>query len=393
MLLSIALIFLIGMTSGWLCSKLRLPSLTGMILAGAVIGPYILNFIDDSVLSISSELRKIALIIILIRAGLTLNISDLKKVGRPAVLMCFVPACFEISGMIILAPKFLGVSLMDALMIGAVVGAVSPAVIIPEMIKIIDEKRGTEKGIPQLILAGASVDDVFVIVIFTVFMGLAQGKKASLFSFVNIPVSIILGTAIGIASGVVLSVLFEKRRIRDTAKCMIILSIAFILVYAEDKLETQATFSALVATMFIGIALRRRIDETAGRLSLKFNKLWFAAEIFLFVLVGAAVDLRCVYKTGFAAAALILCVLLFRMAGVFLCLIKTKLTFKERIFCMLAYLPKATVQAAIGGIPLSAGLSCGDTVMSIAVLSILITAPLGAFLIDFTYTKLLEKEQ
>lgn len=392
MLLSIALIFLIGMALGRLCSKLRLPSLMGMVITGIIIGPYSLNCIDDSILSISSELRKIALIIILIRAGLTLNVSDLKKVGRPAVLMCFVPACFEICGMMILAPKFLGVSLLDAAIIGAVVGAVSPAVIVPKMIKLIDEKRGTEKGIPQLILAGASVDDVFVIVMFTVFIGLAQGKKISFFTLINIPVSIILGIAAGIMAGIVLSALFRKFHMRDTVKIMVILSVAFILVYVEDKLETPITFSALVSIMFIGIALQKRRNTVAERLSLKFNKLWCVAEIVLFVLVGATVDLHYVSKTGLAAIVLIFSVLLFRMAGVLLCLLKTNLTIKERAFCMIAYLPKATVQAAIGGIPLSLGLSCGNTVMSIAVLSILITAPLGAFLIDLTHMRLLEKE-
>lgn len=392
MLLSIALIFLIGMTLGWLCSKLRLPSLMGMVITGIIIGPYSLNCIDDSILSISSELRKIALIIILIRAGLTLNVSDLKKVGRPAVLMCFVPACFEICGMMILAPKFLGVSLMDAAIIGAVVGAVSPAVIVPKMIKLINEKRGTEKGIPQLILAGASVDDVFVIVMFTVFIGLAQGRKISFFTLINIPASILLGIAAGIMAGIVLSAFFKKYHIRDTVKIMVILSVAFILVYVEDKLETPITFSALVSIMFIGIALQKHRNTVAERLSLKFNKLWCVAEIVLFVLVGATVDLHYVSKTGLAAVVLIFSVLLFRMAGILLCLLKTKLTIKERAFCMIAYLPKATVQAAIGGIPLSLGLACGNTVMSIAVLSILITAPLGAFLIDLTHMRLLEKE-
>lgn len=392
MLLSIALIFLIGMTSGWLCSKFRLPSLMGMVITGMIIGPYALNCIDNSILSISSELRKIALIIILIRAGLTLNISDLKKVGRPAVLMCFVPACFEICGMMIFAPKFLGVSLMDAAIMGTVVGAVSPAVIVPKMIKLINEKWGTEKSIPQLILAGASVDDVFVIVIFTAFIGLAQGMEISAVTLINIPVSIVFGIAVGIMTGIVLSAFFKKFHIRDTAKIMIILSVAFMLVYVEDKLETSITFSALVAVMFLGIALQKRRKIVAERLSLKFNKLWCVAEIVLFVLVGATVDLHYVSKTGFAAVALIIGVLLFRMAGVFLCLLKTKLTIKERAFCMIAYLPKATVQAAIGGIPLSLGLSCGNTVMSVAVLSILITAPLGAFLIDLTYMRLLKKE-
>ena len=384
MLLSIALILLIGMTAGWLCTKLHLPALIGMIFTGIIIGPYALDLIDGSVLDISAQLRKIALIIILTRAGLTLNVADLKKVGRPAVLMCFLPATFEMIGMIIVAPKLLGISVLEAALMGSVIGAVSPAVIVPKMIKLIDEGWGTEKSIPQLILAGASVDDVYVIVLFTAFTGLAQGEKVSAVSFVNIPVSIILGIATGTLTGIVLAKLFTKFHIRDTAKVLIFLSVSFLLVTAEDCLSTPITFSALIAVMFIGTALQKYAKPAAKRLSLKFNKLWVGAEIMLFVLVGATVNIKYTISAGFAPVVVIFAVLCFRMLGVFLCLLKTDLNLRERFFCMIAYTPKATVQAAIGGIPLAMGLPCGEIILTVAVLSIIITAPLGAFLIDLS---------
>lgn len=390
MLLSIALILLIGMFAGWLCSKLRLPGLLGMIITGIILGPYVLNLIDASILNISSELRKIALIIILTRAGLTLNINDLKKVGRPAIMMCFIPATFEVIGMVILAPMLLGVTVLEAAIMGAVVGAVSPAVIVPKMIKMIEEGYGVEKGIPQLILAGASVDDVYVIVLFSAFTSLASGTGVSVMSFVNIPVSIILGIIAGLLVGLVLSYLFIKVHMRDTVKVIIFLSTAFILVSMENALNTPITFSALISVMFMGIALQKKKKEAAVRLSVKYNKMWVCAEIVLFVLVGATVDISYAASAGIAAVILIFGVLIFRMAGVLLCMVRTKLNFKERLFCMFAYMPKATVQAAIGGIPLSMGLSCGNIVLTVAVLAIIITAPLGAFIIDLTYKKLLK---
>lgn len=389
MLLSISLILLVGMLAGWLCTKLKLPSLLGMIVTGILLGPYMMNCIDSSILNISSELRKIALVIILIRAGLTLNIDDLKKVGRSAIMMCFVPAVFEILGMVILAPRLLGISLLEAAIMGTVIAAVSPAVIVPKMIKIIDEGYGVEKGIPQLILAGASGDDVFVVVLFTAFTGLAQGGNISAMSFVNIPISILLGIVIGIAVGFVLAKFFEKVHIRDTAKVLIILSISFILVTIEACINFAITFSALIAIMFIGIAMQKHRNIVAQRLSLKFNKLWVGAEILLFVLVGATVNLNYVAVAGMSAVILIFGVLVFRMIGVFICLLGTKLNRSEKIFCMLSYTPKATVQAAIGGVPLAMGLSCGNIVLAVAVLAILITAPLGAFFIDLTYKKFL----
>lgn len=391
MLFSIALILIIGMFMGWLCKQLKLPALLGMIVTGIVLGPYVLNLIDSSILNISAELRKTALIIILTRAGLTLDITDLKKVGRPAVMMCFIPASLEIIGMILIAPKLLGITQLDAAIMGAVVAAVSPAVVVPKMIKLIEEGYGTDKGIPQLILAGASVDDVFVIVMFTAFTGLAQGNNINIMSFINIPVSIVLGIAVGLAVGTALAFYFRRVHMRDTIKVLIFLSISFIMVTIEDRISLPITFSSLIAIMFIGVALQKKRYEAAKRLSLKFNKLWVCAEILLFVLVGASVDISYAASAGIAVIALIFGVLIFRMIGVFICLLGTRLNKRERLFCMLAYMPKATVQAAIGGVPLAMGLECGNIVLTVAVAAILITAPLGAFMIDLTYKRFLNR--
>ena len=391
MLKSIALIMLIGMSAGWVCRKVKLPGLLGMLFTGIILGPYVFNLLDSSILLVSADIRKIALVIILTRAGLTLNLEDLKKVGRPAFLMCFVPATFEMIGMIILAPRLLDVSLIEAAVIGAVVAAVSPAVVVPEMIKLMEEGYGTKQGIPQLILAGASVDDVYVIVMFTAFTSLAQGSNVSVMSFVNIPVSIIFGIIIGIIIGKALAVVWKKVHIRDTVKAAIFLSVALLLVGVEASLNTPITFASLISVMFIGIALKKDRPEVAFRLSQKYNKMWVWAEVMLFVLVGATVDIGYVAYAGVSAIVIIIGALIFRMAGVALCMAGTKLKLKERAFCMLAYTPKATVQAAIGGVPLSMGLACGNTVLIVAVLAIIITAPLGAFAIDMTYRKLLKK--
>lgn len=391
MLKSIALIMLIGMSAGWVCRKVKLPGLIGMLFTGIILGPYVLNMLDSSILLVSADIRKIALVIILTRAGLTLNLEDLKKVGRPAFLMCFVPATFEMIGMIILAPRLLDVSLIEAAVIGAVVAAVSPAVVVPKMIKLMEDGYGTKQGIPQLILAGASVDDVYVIVMFTAFTSLAQGGNVSVMSFVNIPVSIIFGIIIGIIIGKALAVVWKKVHIRDTVKAAIFLSVALLLVGVEASLNTPITFASLISVMFIGIALKKDRPEVAFRLSQKYNKMWVWAEVMLFVLVGATVDIGYVAYAGVSAIVIIIGALIFRMAGVALCMAGTKLKLKERVFCMLAYTPKATVQAAIGGVPLSMGLACGNTVLIVAVLAIIITAPLGAFAIDMTYRKLLKK--
>ena len=391
MLLSISLILILGMFMGWICQKIKLPSLLGMLITGIVLGPYVLNLLDDSILGISAELRKIALIIILTRAGLGLDLSGLKKIGRPAVLMCFVPASFELIGMILLAPKLMGLTVLEAAIMGAVLAAGSPAVVVPRMVKLMDEGYGVNEGIPQLILAGASVDDVYVIVLFSTFVGMMQGEGASILKFVNIPISIFLGIAIGLLIGVLLAYFFKKMHIRDTSKVLIILSISFLLVVMEDKLSTPITFSALIAIMFIGIGLQKKRETVAKRLSVKYGKLWVAAEVFLFVLVGATVNIGYLGKVGVKALIAIIGALVFRMFGVFVCLLGTSLKRKERLFTMLAYTPKATVQAAIGGIPLALGFTCGDLVLTVAVLAIVLTAPLGAFAIDLSYKKLLNR--
>ena len=392
MLLSLSLILILGMFMGWICRKMKLPALLGMLITGIILGPYGLNLLDGSILGISAELRKKALIIILTRAGLGLDLSGLKKIGRPAVLMCFVPASFELLGMILLAPKLMGLSVLESAVMGAVLAAVSPAVVVPRMVKLMDEGYGVKEGIPQLILAGASVDDVYVIVLFSTFVGMMQGEGASILKFVNIPVSIFFGIAIGLFLGVLLAYFFKKVHIRDTSKVLIILSISFLLVVIEDKLTTAITFSSLIAVMFIGIGLQKKREAVAKRLSVKYGKLWVAAEVFLFVLVGATVNIEYLGKIGAKAFVVIIGALIFRMFGVFVCLLGTNLKRKERLFAMMAYTPKATVQAAIGGIPLALGLACGDTVLTVAVLAIVFTAPLGAFAIDWSYKKLLNKQ-
>lgn len=393
MLLSIALILLVGMSMGWICRKIKLPSLLGMLITGIVLGPYVLNVLDIKLLGISADLRKIALIIILTRAGLGLDLTSLKKIGRPAVLMCFVPATFELAGMLLLAPRLMGMRLLEAAVMGAVLAAVSPAVVVPRMVKLMEEGYGVKEGIPQLILAGASVDDVYVIVLFSTFSGMMQGKGASVIRFVNIPVSIILGMIIGLTIGVLLAFYFQKVHIRDTAKVLIILGISFLLAAAEDSLTTPVTFSALIAIMFIGVGLQRKREAVAKRLAVKYGKLWVAAEVFLFVLVGATVNIGYLGRVGVRALLMIAGALLFRMAGVWVCLLGTGLKTGEKAFTMLAYTPKATVQAAIGGIPLALGFACGDTVLTVAVLAIVLTAPLGAFAIDLSYRKLLTKSK
>lgn len=391
MLLSVALILLVGMSMGWLCRKMKLPGLLGMLATGIVLGPYVLDLLDPSILGISAELRKIALIIILTRAGLGLDLSGLKKIGRPAVLMCFVPASFELFGMLLLAPKLMGLSILEAAVMGAVLAAVSPAVVVPRMVKLMDEGYGVKEGIPQLILAGASVDDVYVIVLFSTFTGMMQGTGVSAIRFINIPVSILLGIAIGLGIGVLLDCFFQKVHMRDTSKVLIILSISFLLVVMEDHLVTPITFSALIAVMFIGIGLQRKREVVAKRLSVKYGKLWVAAEVFLFVLVGATVNIGYIGKVGIKALIVIAGALVFRMLGVLVCLLGTEIKGKERLFTMLAYTPKATVQAAIGGIPLSLGFACGESVLAVSVLAIVLTAPLGAFAIDLSYKKFLKK--
>lgn len=391
MLTSIAIILLLGLVVGWLFSKMKLPSLLGMIIIGIVLGEHCLNMVDESILAISGDLRQIALVIILTRAGLSLDLFDLKKVGRPAVLMCFVPACIEMIGTIILAPILLGVSVLEAAIIGSVIAAVSPAVIVPRMIKLIDEGYGKEKSIPQLILAGASVDDVFVIVVFTALTTLASTGEISVISFMEIPISILLGILLGGIVGLVLVWFFKQYHMRDSVKVLIILSVSFLLLELQNRLEGIVSVSGLLAIMSMGILIRQKYAVLAKRLSVKYNKLWLGAEIFLFVLVGIDVDINYAFRAGIVVIILVIAALIFRMVGVLLSLSKTKLDRKERLFCAIAYTPKATVQAAIGTIPMAMGLSCGEMVLTVAVVSILFTAPFGAICVDNSYKKLLSK--
>ena len=391
MLTSIAIILLFGLLVGWIFSKVKLPSLLGMIIVGIVLSPHCLNLVDDSILTISGDLRQIALVIILTRAGLSLNFSDLKKVGRPAILMCFVPACIEMVGTIIFAPLLLDVSILDAAIIGSVMAAVSPAVVVPRMIKLIEDGYGTDKSIPQLILAGASVDDVFVIVVFTALTTLASTGEVSAISFIQIPTSILLGVLLGGVVGTILVWFFRRFHIRDSVKVLIILSVSFLLLELQNRLEGIVPVSGLLAIMSVGIIINQKYDVLAKRLSVKYNKLWLGAEIFLFVLVGIAVDLKYALAAGIVVILLVILALVFRMMGVAISLVKTKLNKKERLFCAVAYTPKATVQAALGTVPLVMGLSCGEIVLTVAVISILITAPFGAICIDNLYKKLLSK--
>lgn len=392
MLFSLTLIFLSGIVLGSIFNCLKLPQLLGMLLTGIILGPYLLNLLDPKILSISTDLRQIALIIILTRAGLNLDINDLKKVGRPAVLMCFVPATFEILGMIIFAPKFLGLGLLDSAILGTVIAAVSPAVVVPKMLKLMEDEYGTEEGIPQLIMAGASVDDVFVIVLFTSFIGLASNGTFSALNLIKIPTSIFFGISVGFLCAILLIYFFKKVHIRDSMKVIIILNISFLLVTFEHSLTGIIGFSGLLAIMSMGTGIQEKNSILAKRLSSKYSKLWIAAEVMLFVLVGATVNIKYALGASIPAILLIMTVIVFRMVGVFLCLLGTSLSYKERLFCMIAYCPKATVQAAIGSIPLSMGLSSGNIILTVAVLSILITAPLGAFAIDFSYKKLLNRK-
>lgn len=391
MLWSLALVFLGGLLAGEVFRRLRLPPLLGMLLVGIAFGPYALGLLDDSLLAISADLRKIALIIILTRAGLSLDIGDLRKVGRSAVLLCFVPATFEIVGTVILAPRLLGVSVLEAAIIGSVIAAVSPAVVVPRMLRLMDEGYGAKQGIPQMILAGASVDDVYVIVLFSSFTSLASGGTLSPLDFVRIPTSLVLGIAAGVLCGLVLAWWFSHVHMRDSIKVVIFLALSFVLVTIEDHCTGIIGFSGLLAVMSMGIMLGQRIPVVSKRLSAKYDRLWVGAELLLFVLVGAMVNVAYVAYAGVAAILLILGAMVFRMAGVFASVLGTKLNGKERAFCMMAYTPKATVQAAIGGVPLAMGLACGETVLTVAVLAILITAPFGAIAIDCTYKKWLQR--
>lgn len=398
MLTSLSFIFLVGLAMAAICQRIRLPRIIGMLLTGIVLGPYVLDLLDPSILSISSELRQMALIIILVKAGLSLNLADLKKVGRPAVMLSCVPASFELLGYVLFAPMILGINRIEAAVMGAVLAAVSPAVVVPRMVKLMETGYGTKKSIPQMILAGASCDDIFVIVLFSTFSGMAQGGSARLMDFANIPVSIVSGILLGAAAGWLLSLFFEtayakKHYVRNSMKVIIVLGVSFLLMSVETWVKPYLSVSGLLTVVGMACVLKlRSIKAVSARLSEKFGKLWLAAEVLLFVLVGAAVDIRYTMGAGLAAVFMIFTALLFRTVGVLLCLVGTELNWKERLFCVIAYLPKATVQAAIGSVPMAMGLPCGQIVLSVAVMAILITAPLGALGMDSTFEKLLEKE-
>lgn len=399
MLTSLSFIFLVGLAMGAICQKLKLPRIIGMLATGIVLGQYVLDLLDPSILSISADLRKMALIIILLKAGLSLNLDDLKKVGRPAIMMSFVPASFEIIGYLLFAPAILGITRVEAAVMGSVLATVSPAVVVPRMVQLMETKYGTEKAIPQMIMAGASCDDIFVIVLFTTFLSMAQGGSADIKAFANIPVSIILGIILGAIVGYLLYLLFEtayakKHYVRNSMKVIIVLGFSFLLIAIEGWLEGKIAVSGLLAVVSMACVLKMKCTAfVSKRLSEKFGKLWLAAEVILFVLVGAAVDIRYTLDAGLAAVAMIFIALIFRSFGVLLCTVKTDLSVKERVFCVIAYLPKATVQAAIGSVPFAAGLPCGKIVLSVAVMAIIITAPLGAFGMDFSYKKFLTREK
>ena len=399
MLTSLALIFLVGLSAAAICGYLHLPRIIGMLFTGIILGPHVLGLLDDKILSISSELRQIALIIILLKAGLSLNLADLKKVGRPAVMMAFVPASFEICGYLLCAPMILGITRIESAVMGAVLAAVSPAVVVPRMVQLMENRYGTEKSIPQMILAGASCDDIFVIVLFSTFAGIAQGGTADFTQFLNIPVSIMLGILLGAAVGYLLSLFFEtayakEHYVRNSMKVIVVLGLSFLLMAVETWAKPYVSVSGLLAVVSMACVLKMKCPKSvSGRLSEKFGKLWIAAEVVLFVMVGAAVDIRYTATAGGAAVVMILLALIFRAAGVCVCMAGTALNKKERLFTVIAYLPKATVQAAIGSVPMAMGLSCGQIVLSVAVLAILITAPLGAIGMDMTYRRLLKRQE
>ena len=390
MLNSLALIILLRLVSAMILEKIKLPNIIGMLIVGIMLGPSMFNMLDESLLSISGDIKEIALIIILLKAGLSLDLTDLKKVGRPAVLLCFIPATFEILGFIIFGPKLLGLTLIESAILGAVMGAVSPAVIVPRMTFLLENGYG-KKGLPQMVIAGSSADDVYVIVIFTALLALAKGSKISIMSFLNIPISIILGIIMGVLVGFIMVYLFKNYKLRNTYKVIILLSICFLFVSIEKSLEGKLAISGFLAIMAMGVTIFNKYPSLSKIFQVKFSKMWLISEIILFVLVGASVNISYAFKAGLGTIVIIFIALLFRMLGTYLCLLKTKFNNKERLFTCITQIPKATVQAAIGGVPLEMGLLCGNTVLTVAVLSIIITAPLGSILIDKTQYKLLKK--
>lgn len=391
MILSLGLILILGFIIGWLLSKIKIPGLVGMIIVGLLIGPYCLGLIDEKILSISTELRQVALVIILTRSGLNLDIDSLRKIGRPAILMSFIPATLEIIGTTLISQLLLEITIFESILLGTVLAAVSPAVVSPRMIKLIEERFGENHQVPKLILAGSSVDDIYVIVLFYTFLGLVGNNTFDFVSITMIPVTIILGVLLGIIVGLILSYILKKTNFKTAINILIIISSSFLMIGLENMLKDYISISSLLGIMVTGIVLLFRNKEKAKQLSDGYNNLWIFFEIILFVLVGATVDFSYAINNGLIAILILMIGLLFRTLGVLLCLIKTKLTFKERLFTILAYIPKATVQASIGGIALSLGLSCGSIILTVSVISILITAPIGAILIDNLSSKLLDR--
>ena len=396
MLVSFGLIIIFGLIFGFFCKKLKIPALIGMLFTGIILGPNVLNLIDSKTLNISSELRQIALIVILIKAGLSLDISDLKRIGKSAILLSFLPASFEILAYFIFARIFFKIRSVDALLMGSVLAAVSPAVVVPRMVKLIEEKRGVNKSIPQMILAGASCDDIFVLVLFSSFLSMAKGEDVSLVSLVNVPISIILGIIVGAIIGYILYIIFEffykkDDMIRNSTKLIIILAISFLLVAMENILKDKIAFSSLLAVIAMSCVFKIKAnDEVSSRLSEKFGKLWIFAEVLLFVLVGAEVNIFYIRKLGFISIVMIFLALIIRSLGTMISISGSNLNKKEKLFTVFSYMPKATVQAAIGAVPLANGLSSGEIILSMAVLGILITAPIGAIFIDNFNQKLLD---
>lgn len=380
MLLSLGIIFIFGLMIDKVFKKINIPSLIGYLFLGILLGPEMFKVLDEYLLIISTEMRQVVLIVILTRAGLSLNFDDLKKVGLPAFLLSFLPATFEILAVIVFAPKLLGLSIIDAALLGTILSAVSPAVVAPRMINFIKHKKGTDKGIPQLILAGASVDDIYALVLFTSFLSISLGETFKMTHLLQIPVSIISGVAVGILFGIFLNKLFKSTKTSSFNQMLILLSVSFILV----SIENIFTFSGILAVMSMAFMININNPQNAQKLQHIYNKLWIPGEILLFVLVGSSVNISYAFSQGLIPIILILIALVIRMFGVWISVLPTKLSFKEKLFVMVSYTPKATVQAAIGSIPLSMGLESGALILTVSVLAILITAPLGAIGIDLS---------
>ena len=389
MLLSLALMFLCALILSGIMQRLRLPGLLGMLITGIILSPYALNLIAPEILNISADLRQVALIIILIRAGLALDLNDLRKVSRPAILMCFIPATFEITATIVLAPLFFHITYLEAALMGVVLATASPAIIVPKMIKLIEGEYGKDKRIPQLIMVGTSVNGIYVMVLFASFMGMVAGGDFSFINLAKLPVAIVVGLLIGVLCGVAFTWLFQKISMGDPVKILAILSVSFLLVAFEAALTNYVPMSSLLAVIALGGTIIKKQALLGKIMAGKFSKIWMPAEIMLFVLIGATVNMEYVIREGFTAALLIFMLLAIRFLGVLICLLKTTLNRKERFFCCIAYMPKATVQAAIGALPLAAGVAAGNTILTVAVLAILITAPLGALGIDLLSKKCL----